>query len=112
MDARVVVLHLVIVPDHREAVCGMGRLQIRVELVQRVLVTVALQAHRLATETRRVQHGATHVLQRAVFVQVVAGMQHEVDIAPCDITQHRVVATVPGLAGAQGQPQLLQLRVR
>ena len=47
-----------VVPDHRERVCGMRGLQIRIELVQRVLVTVALQADGLATEALRIQRTA------------------------------------------------------
>ena len=112
MDAGIIVLHLVVIPDHRERMRGVRSLQIRIELVQRVLVAVALQADGLAAEALGIQCAPTCVLQRAVLVQVVASMQHQVDIALGDIAQHRVVAAVPGLAGTQRQPQLLQLRVR
>ena len=53
MNARVVVRDLVVVPHDGERELGMGGLEVRVELVQRVTETIGPEVHRLRLETRR-----------------------------------------------------------
>ena len=104
--ARVVVLHLMVVPAHGPVAQGVRGLQQRVALVQGVAVAVVLQGLRGAQVVRAGQaqrHGG-----RGVFVDVVAQEDHQVRRVLHHLAPGRVVAMLPALAGGIGQTQALR----
>ena len=70
----------VVVPDHDHRVLLVHRLQVRVALVLGVALAVILQGHHFVGR-HRVPVGHVAVLADAVFIQVVAQVQHEIQIA-------------------------------
>jgi hypothetical protein len=105
---RIVVFHLVVVPDHAPVALGVGGLQQRIAFVQRIAVAVVLQG---AGRAQRLGTGQAFGLGGlGVLVDVVAQKQHQVRLVLHHGTPGGVVAVLPALAGGKGQAQPLHRR--
>ena len=104
---RVVVRHLVVVPHHDEREGGVGRLQVGVELVERVSQPVRVKVDRLGVE-RRGHVNAFGSVRPAdeVLVRVVAEVEDEVEVVLDHVAVRRVVAAREVLAGGDGEREL------
>src|SRR5207247_10960021 len=104
--ARVVVLHLMVVPGDDPRERGVRRLEIRVGLVLRVPVAVVRQAE--APPALGVL--ANDVAASVPLVDVITEEEDRVQILACEVGVRRVVALRVVLAGGEREVQRLRCR--
>ena len=106
-QAGVVVLHLVVVPDHDERKLRVHGLQIGVELVERVPQPIGAQVDGLSLEALRRRNAAPGRADPiAVLVGVVAEVEHQIEIVLQHVPIGGVVAARPVLAGREREAEL------
>jgi hypothetical protein len=104
---RVVVGDLVIVPRDDPRVRGVGRLQIRVGLVERIAQAIVVERHRLGPAVLAHAREA-----RRVLVDVVAEKDDQVEVVAEHPPVGAEVAELPVLARGEGHAQAVERRVR
>jgi hypothetical protein len=105
-EAGVVVGDLVVVPHHDERERRVRRLQVGIELVERVAEPVGAQVHRLLFEARD-RFGPVRPANE-VLVRVVAEMQHEIEVVANHVPIRRVIPARMVLAGGHREGQLVR----
>ena len=106
MLARIVVVHLVVVPREQPGAGSVRGLQIRVGLVQGVARAVVVQ--RLHPAAIGVSH---RIGGAGVFVDVIAQKQHQIELLPRHVAVRAVKPVLPALAGGVGQAQFARARI-
>ena len=107
VQAGVVVVDLVIVPDDEERKRRVRRPQRRIAAVLRVAVAVVVERQQLAADV--LPH---EVVAAGVLVDVVAEVQHEVEIFLGHVLVRREQADLEVLARRDGEPKPIDGRLR
>ena len=104
-ETRIVVGHFVIVPDHDERKLRVCRLQVRIELVQRVTQPICSQISHGSLEPAG-ESTATMVASIA-YSDVVAQVRHDIEVLLEHVAIRHVVAARPVLTGREGESSSL-----
>ena len=104
-EAGVVVVHLVVVPDHNPWKRGVDGLQCRVAAILRVPIPVVLERHQLAA------HVPAHaIVAGGVFVNVIPQVHREIQILVRHVLEGRVEALLVVLARHERKSHLVHRR--